>query len=33
VLSAPAPGTVHLPTWAESAGALQAEIERLLALR
>jgi len=31
VLTAPAPGSVHLPTWAESAAALQAEIERLLA--
>jgi alpha-1,2-rhamnosyltransferase len=30
VLTAPAPGSVHLPTWAESAAALQAEIERLL---
>lgn len=30
VLTAPAPGTVHLPTWAESAAALQAEIDRLL---
>jgi alpha-1,2-rhamnosyltransferase len=33
VLTAPAPGTVHLPTWAESAAALQAEIDRLLASR
>ena len=32
VLTAPAPGSVHLPTWAESAAALQAEIGRLLAL-
>lgn len=31
VLTAPAPGSVHLPTWAESAAALQAEIDRLLA--
>jgi glycosyltransferase involved in cell wall biosynthesis len=31
VLTAPAPDTVHLPTWAESAAALQAEIDRLLA--
>jgi len=31
VLTAPAPGSVHLPTWADSAAALQAEIERLLA--
>jgi alpha-1,2-rhamnosyltransferase len=30
VLTAPAPGSVHLPTWAESAAALQAEIDRLL---
>lgn len=33
VLKAPAPGTVHLPTWAESAAALQSEIDRLLATR
>jgi len=33
VLTAPAPGSVHLPTWAESAAALQAEIDRLLASR
>ena len=33
VLTAPAPGTVHLPTWAESAAALQSEIDRLLASR
>lgn len=33
VLTAPAPGTVHLPTWAESAAALQSEIDRLLATR
>jgi glycosyltransferase involved in cell wall biosynthesis len=33
VLTAPAPGTVHLPTWAESAAALQAEIDRLLLAR
>lgn len=30
VLRAPAPGTLHLPTWAESAAALQSEIDRLL---
>lgn len=30
VLTAPAPGSVHLPTWAESAAALKAEIDRLL---
>jgi len=33
VLTAPAPGSVYLPTWAESAAALQAEIDRLLASR
>jgi alpha-1,2-rhamnosyltransferase len=33
VLTAPAPGSVHLPTWAESAAALQAEINRLLLAR
>lgn len=33
VLTAPAAGTVHLPTWAESAAALQSEIDRLLASR
>jgi glycosyltransferase involved in cell wall biosynthesis len=33
LLTAPAPGTVHLPTWAESAAALQAEINRLLLAR
>lgn len=33
VLTAPAAGTVHLPTWAESAAALQEEITRLLAAR
>jgi alpha-1,2-rhamnosyltransferase len=33
MLTAPAPGSVHLPTWAESAAALQAEIDRLLASR
>lgn len=33
VLTAPAPGSVHLPTWAESAVALQVEIDRLLASR
>jgi glycosyltransferase involved in cell wall biosynthesis len=33
LLTAPAPGTVHLPTWAESAAALQAEIDRLLLAR
>jgi glycosyltransferase involved in cell wall biosynthesis len=33
LLTAPAPGTVHLPTWAESAAALQSEIDRLLATR
>jgi alpha-1,2-rhamnosyltransferase len=32
VLTAPAPGSVHLPTWAESAAALQSEIARLLAI-
>ena len=30
VLTAPASGSVHLPTWAESAAALQTEIDRLL---
>lgn len=29
-LQAPIPGTVHLPTWAESAAAIQVEIDRLL---
>ena len=33
VITAPAHGTVHLPTWAESAAALQAEIDRLLGTR
>ena len=33
LLTAPAPGSVHLPTWAESAAALQSEIDRLLATR
>jgi glycosyltransferase involved in cell wall biosynthesis len=33
VLPAPAPGSVHLPTWGESAAALQTEIERLLTER
>jgi alpha-1,2-rhamnosyltransferase len=33
LLTAPAPGSVHLPTWAESAAALQTEIDRLLATR
>ena len=33
LLTAPAPGSVHLPTWAESAAALQVEIDRLLATR
>jgi glycosyltransferase involved in cell wall biosynthesis len=31
VLSGPAAGSVHLPTWAESAAALESEIDRLLA--
>ena len=29
-IHAPAPGTVPLPTWAESATAIQVEIDRLL---
>jgi glycosyltransferase involved in cell wall biosynthesis len=29
-LHAPTPGTVHLPTWTESAAAIQVEIDRLL---
>jgi len=33
LLTAPAPGSVHLPTWAESAAALQSEINRLLLAR
>jgi alpha-1,2-rhamnosyltransferase len=32
-LHAPTPGTVHLPTWAESAAAIQVEIDRLLKSR
>ncbi|NDC62959.1 MAG: glycosyltransferase family 1 protein [Planctomycetia bacterium] len=32
VLTAPAPGSVHLPTWGESAAALRTEIGRLLAI-
>lgn len=32
-LHAPIPGTVHLPTWAESAAAIQVEIDRLLKSR
>jgi len=31
VLTAPEPGTVHLPTWADSAAAIQVEITSLLA--
>ena len=31
VLTAPEPGTVHLPTWADSAAAIQVEIASLLA--
>jgi len=33
VLTAPGSGTVHLPTWAESAAAVQSEIDRLLVFR
>ena len=33
LLTAPAPGSVHLPTWAESGAALQSEITRLFASR
>jgi alpha-1,2-rhamnosyltransferase len=33
VLNAPAPGTMHLPSWVESAAAMQCEIDRLLASR